>query len=184
MKQLSKKEKFRLEKQRIKRNKKIMIYSIIIILSIGFIFWFISSVDKSLEFKNPNVKLSDVPSGKIHWHPKLIIKFDGVKQTIPDHIGLNRHSPTHTHDEGDGTIHVENLNPKSDPETMSLGYFFNLWRQPFNKTCILDKCINVDGGEIKMFVNEKENFEFENYVFKGDDKILIEYNSSIYNKSN
>ena len=61
---------------------------------------------------------------------------------------------------------LENPNPRAQPETMALGFFFNLWKQPFNQTCILDKCTNVNGGEIKMYVNGKENTLFEDYVFE------------------
>jgi hypothetical protein len=61
---------------------------------------------------------------------------------------------------------------------MALGYFFKLWKKPFNSTCILDKCTTTDGGELHMYVNGEENYEFENYVFKGEEKIKIEYISN------
>ena len=59
---------------------------------------------------------------------------------------------------------------------MSLGYFFYLWKKPFNETCILDKCTNIDGGKLHMYVDGNESFEFENYVFKGEEEIKIIYN--------
>ncbi|MEC8221266.1 MAG: multicopper oxidase family protein [Nanoarchaeota archaeon] len=177
MKQLSKKEKFRLEKQKAKRNKKIIIWTFVILILGSISYLIMNSAKNSPNFENPIVNSNEVPSGQIHWHPKLTIKLDGEIQTIPNNIGLapGRHSPTHTHDEGDGTIHLENPNPRAQPETMALGFFFNLWKQPFNQTCILDKCTNVNGGEIKMYVNGKENTLFEDYVFKGEDEIVIEY---------
>lgn len=179
MEKLSKKQKFRLEKQKAKLKKKIITWSIIILLFSVLSIWIYNSAKNSPNFSNPIVNSDQVPSGLTHWHPKLEIKINGNDVTIPNDIGISpgRESPTHTHEEGDGTIHIENNNPKGNPETMSLGYFFNQWREPFNETCILNKCTNIDGGKIKMYVNGKENFEFENYIFKGDDKILIEYTS-------
>lgn len=176
---MSKREKSWKQQERKKLIKKITIWGLVAIVIIGLIFWINNSSNNSSNFQNPDVLLDEVPSGQIHWHPKLTINIDGEDVIIPNNIGLapGRHSPTHTHDEGDGTIHLENMNPKAQPETMSLGYFFNEWKQPFNETCILDKCSNVDGGELKMFVNKEENFEFENYIFKGEDVILIEYKS-------
>lgn len=179
MKNLSKKEKFRLEKQKSRFKKKLIIWTFLIFLFTGLSYWVIQSSMNSVKFSNPEVNLSKVPSGPIHWHPNLEIRIDGEKIVIPDNIGIGfgPHSPTHTHDEGDGTIHLENSNPKSNPQTMSLGYFFNLWKESFNQTCILNKCINLDGGEIHMYVDGEENFEYENYVFGGNEKILIEYKS-------
>ena len=179
MNQLSKKEKFRLEKQRAKQKKKIITWLIVILVFSSLSYWIYSSSKNTTKFNNPNVNLNEVPSGQIHWHPKLTISIDGETQVIPNNIGLTpgKHSPTHTHDEGDGTIHLENMNPKAQPETMSLGYFFNQWRESFNETCILDKCTNIHGGELHMYVNDEENFEFEKFIFKGEDIIRIEYNS-------
>jgi FtsP/CotA-like multicopper oxidase with cupredoxin domain len=183
MKQISKKQKFRMEKQKAKKAKKIIKWTIIILVLVGLTYWISNSAKNSPNFENPGVDSNEVPSGQIHWHPKLTIKLDGEIQTIPNNIGLapGKHSPTHTHDEGDGTIHLENPNPRSQPETMALGFFFNQWRQSFNETCILDKCTNIDGGKIKMYVNGEENFEYGNYIFKGEDEIVIEYNSMSMN---
>lgn len=179
MKHMSKREKSWKQQEKKKLIKKITIYSIVIIVVVGFIFWINNASSKSSNFENPEVLSNEVPSGQIHWHPQLTIMMNGDKVTIDNNIGLipGKHSPTHTHEEGDGTIHLENMNPKAQPETMSLGYFFNNWKKAFNETCILDKCTNIDGGELKMFVNGEENFEFEKYIFKGEDKILIEYNN-------
>lgn len=176
---MSKREKSLKQWERKKLIKKITIWSILIIVVIGFIFWFNNASSKVQNFQNPNVMSNEVPSSPIHWHPKIEIKIDGESIRIEDNIGLasGRHSPTHTHDEGDGTLHLENNNPQAQPETMSLGYFFNTWRKTFNQDCILDKCVSTDGGELKMFIDGEQNYEFENYIFKGEERVLIEYNS-------
>ncbi len=179
MKMVSKKQKQWEQKKRKRRIKKITLWSIISIFFIIFILWINNASTNYSNFENPEVSSNQVPTSQIHWHPQLTIKMNGKEITIDDNIGLGprRHSPTHTHNEGDGTIHLENMNPSAQPETMTLGYFFNQWRKPFNQTCLLDKCTDIDGGEIRMYVNGEENFEFENYIFKGEDKILIEYNN-------
>ena len=179
MKEISKKERFRQEKEKAKLKKRIIFWTIIIIFFGGLTYWITQSAKNSPSFTDPSVDSNEVPSGQIHWHPNLEIKIDGESITIPNNIGIEpgSHSPTHTHDEGDGTIHLENSNPKAQPETMAVGYFFNLWKKPFNETCVLDRCESNDGGELHMYVNGEENFEFEKYVFKGEDKILIEYTS-------
>jgi len=58
---------------------------------------------------------------------------------------------------------------------MSLGYFFNQWGKPFNETCILDKCLLTNSSSLKMFVNGERNYDFEKYIFKGEEKIKIEF---------
>ena len=126
-----------------------------------------------------------VPQQPIHWHPKLKIIIKGEEQFIPQGIGINignnidnqissmRMSPTHTH-ESDGTIHLENNRPWQKPETLTLGYFFNVWEKNFNNSCIFEYC-NGENGHLKMAVNGKENFEFDRYMMHDKDEIFIEY---------
>jgi hypothetical protein len=123
----------------------------------------------------------------VHFHPKLTILIDGEHIVLPDDIGSRtgkiidthlsgmRMSPTHTH-ESDGTIHIENNNPSSKPETLTLGYFFKVWDKQFNSECIFDYCSN--GGKIMMSVNGVENNEFGNYMMRDKDEIVIEYVSN------
>ena len=60
-----------------------------------------------------------------------------------------------------------------------LWIFFKSIGMDFNKDCITlennEKFCNDENKNIKFLVNEKENDEFENYVFKDFDKILISY---------
>ena len=111
---------------------------------------------------------------------------DGEITQIPSNIGISvgkivdtdlsgmRMSATHTH-ETDGTIHLENNNPSKKPESLTLGYFFYVWDKQFSSSCIFEYC--TDKGELKMYVNGKENAEFENYIMRDKDEILIEYTS-------
>ena len=129
--------------------------------------------------------VNGVPQQPIHWHPKLKIIIKGEEQFIPPNIGINigsnmdnqisgmRMSPTHTH-ESDGTIHLENNRPWQKPETLTLGYFFKVWGKNFNSSCIFEYC-NGENGNLKMTVNGKENFEFDEYMMHDKDEIIIEY---------
>ena len=165
---------------------------IIFVVVIGLLIWGIIALIPENNVKELNVNIDEnsvnIPTGAVHWHPILTIKINGKEEKIPNNIGVrigkiidtnlgmdSGMSPAHTHEEGDGTIHLENNNPSSKPETLALGYFFYVWDKPFNSTCIFDYC--TDKGELKMYVNEKENFDFENYIMRDKDQIVIDYTS-------
>ena len=165
---------------------------IIALVLLGLLVWGLYPSNKGPVDKGPHVTISpealqSVPAGFIHWHPHLIIKVDGVEQSIPANIGINigrvrdtdvgmeaRMAPTHTH-KADGIIHVENINARAKPETLTLGYFFYVWGKIFNSTCIFEYC--NDKGTLTMTVNGNENQEFQNYLMHDKDEIMIEYTS-------
>ncbi len=147
-------------------------YAIIALIALISIYG-IFSLAKSLQTtKKINQELG-IPNHPIHWHPNLRIIINGEEQIIPPNIGITPsiHFPVHTHD-SDGVIHLENNNPTL--ENMQLGYFFNVWGKTFSKDCIFSYCSN-ENKTIKMFVNGKENLEFEKYIMREDDKIEIRY---------
>ncbi len=113
----------------------------------------------------------------LHWHPKLTITFDGVKQDIPANIGMagSIHQELHTHDEDakDGVVHMEMQGVVSKDET-KLANFFRIWGKNFNSTSILDKTTETSKS-IKFLVNGSQNSDFENYLMKDGDKIEIRY---------
>ncbi|MEK6872460.1 MAG: hypothetical protein AABW90_00425 [Nanoarchaeota archaeon] len=161
---------------------------IIVFVILGLIVWGVIALIPKNNVKELNVDIEgsnvSIPTGAVHWHPKLTIKIDDERINIPANIGISvgkvvdtslsgmRMSPTHTH-ETDGTIHLENNNPSSKPETFTLGYFFYVWDKQFNSSCIFEYC--ADKGELKMYVNGKENAEFQNYIMRDEDEIIIEY---------
>nr|MBI4156534.1 hypothetical protein [Candidatus Woesearchaeota archaeon] len=158
--------------------KKIMNWAIFIVV-VGLIVWgIIGLVNKNAANKTiideSNLNF-EAPIGAIHWHPHLTIKIDGEIIPIPADIGITSttHFPIHTH-ETDGIIHMENNNPTK--KTVVLGYFFEVWGKKLSKDCIFDYC--ADKGTLKMSVNGKENFDFENYFMQDGDEILIEYTSN------
>lgn len=177
--QLTKRERRRLKKlemrqERLKQLKygglkkfiKVAIIPIIIVVIVGGIRWYI--------IKQPKIPESKIISRRgLHWHPTLTIIIKGEEQEIPKNIGIGAvHEPIHTHD-STGTIHMEMQGVITKDDT-KLGRFFKIWGKRFNSNCIFDNC-NGQGGKVKMFVNGKENKDFENYLMKDKDKIEIKY---------
>lgn len=176
----------------IRQKKKIRNWAMVLVV-LGLLIWGFTVLfnkeqsSPSLKIDLSPEKVQQIPPGAVHWHPVLTILINGKQITIPPDVGHGtgkvvdvhlsgmRMSPTHTH-ESDGTIHIENNNPSSKPETVTLGYFFYVWGKVFNPTCIFEHCTNK--GTLQMFVNGKENTEFEKYIMRDKDHIKIEYTSN------
>lgn len=84
-------------------------------------------------------------------------------------------------------MHVERDDNRSDGKKLHihstnvpLWVFFESIGMSFNRNCItLDNGDNFCGtGQMKFYVNDRENNEYENYVFKDGDRILISFGSS------
>ncbi|MEM5810829.1 MAG: hypothetical protein QXP82_02605 [Candidatus Aenigmatarchaeota archaeon] len=162
-----------------KRNETLILTFVTIIGAIGLILGLYSLFAVS---RTGNVSLL---TKNIHWHAKLTILIDGKQIPIPAGVGIttgnniDNHisgmhmSPIHTHD-STGELHIENLNPSAKPETLTIGYFINdVWGKRFDSECIFDYC----NGSLRMFVNGKENEEFEKYTIKDGDEIIIKFAS-------
>lgn len=106
---------------------------------------------------------------QIHIHPTLKINIcgDGIK--LPFNTGI----PTvHTHTDLP-KLHIEAKN-------ISLGDFLKLIDLNYNNSCIdsycnNDKCPNNKIGTLRMYVNDKENNEFDMYVPNDNESIVIEF---------
>ncbi len=157
--------------------KKIRNWGIFIIV-IGLIIFGVSSLILSSIGSKTTINSSNLnftaPTEPIHWHPQLTIMINGQKQDIPSNIGLGGsvHMPIHTHDSS-GTIHMEEDNPTK--ESVTLGFFFQVWGRKLTKDCIFDYC--TDKGNLTMFVNGKRNYDFQNYFMQDEDIISINYES-------
>lgn len=166
--------------------------TIVVVLLLGLGVWGITNIAQKNNTPaytaNLGSKLSQIPTGQVHWHPHLTIKINGNNVPLPSNIGLSvgqavdtqlgmdrGMAPTHTH-EPDGIIHIETLNARAKPEVFTLGYFFYVWEKQFSSTCIFEYC--TDKGTLRMTVNGKENTEFDQYVMHNDDQIIIEYNEN------
>lgn len=128
----------------------------------------------------------ELPKTPIHWHPKLSTYIDGQQQTIPTNIGIGPQyasnplydgmmgmTDMHTHDSS-GTLHWEVMMHPPTEEELYLGSFFQIWGKNFNGTCIFEYC-NSDGKSVKMFVNGKPNYDFDKYMVRDRDDIVIKY---------
>ena len=108
---------------------------------------------------------------QFHIHPHLSIVINGVVQTVPANIGIDSGCmhPLHTHDI-DGIIHVESP-VKRD---FTLGHFFSLWGQTFNRQQILD-AVADDAHAIVMTVNGQVSDDYENLILQDEDQIVITF---------
>ena len=157
-----------------------IVYVVIAVIALVFGIFFISARNSS-----KGQIINGIPQQPIHWHPALKIITNGEGQVIPANIGMSignnidnqisgmRMSPTHTH-ERDGTIHLESNRPWQKPETLTLGYFFKVWGKNFTNNCIFEHC-NNENKKLTMTVNGEPNNEFDKYMMKDNDKIVIEY---------
>ena len=109
----------------------------------------------------------------LHIHAALNIIIDGEKQAIPANIGIlpGIMRPVHTH-ALDNEVHLEGPCQRD----FTLRDFFAIWGRQFNSQCIFDKC--TEGGILSMRVNGVDNQDFDSYIIKDDDDIVIEYKSN------
>ena len=132
----------------------------VLVVVLGLAFWMSSSEKKEIASGNL------VSSRGLHWHPELAIYVKGVKQEISAGIGLGgAEMGIHTHD-STGVIHLE-LQGTVHKEDIMLGRFFKNWGKDFKSF----------GAKVTMTVNGKENTEFENYIMRDKDKIVLRYES-------
>lgn len=145
------------------RRKKIITLSIfvsvLILIIIGLYF-----VVKSSQSQNANNSI--ISRNGIHWHSELAIYVKGERQALPANIGIGAtHQPVHTHDDSDkGIVHLEFQGTVRETEAM-LGQFFKNW----------NKDMRSFGSDMRMTVNGKDNFDFENYIMQDKDKIELFY---------
>ncbi|OGY43691.1 MAG: hypothetical protein A2729_03310 [Candidatus Buchananbacteria bacterium RIFCSPHIGHO2_01_FULL_39_14] len=131
--------------------------TLILVIVLSFFIWYIS-----MQLAIPESKIIS-PSG-LHWHPELTIYVNGVKQEIPENIGIGiTHKPMHTHDDT-GTIHLE-FQGAVRQHNLTLGQFFKNWGKNFYGF----------GKTVIMTVNGQENSELESYAMRDGDKIELRY---------
>ena len=129
----------------------------------------------SVGSEQSEVEAKIISRNGLHWHATLKILIDGQAIQIPANIGLGVvHNPIHTH-EDDEVIHLEFQGLVTD-KNLTLGKFFDAWNEKFNSQCILDKCFGQEIGKtLTMSVNNQPNANFENYILKDGDEIVIKY---------
>ncbi|MEK6929031.1 MAG: hypothetical protein AABW65_03725 [Nanoarchaeota archaeon] len=166
-----------INKLNYKKVKKYIIIGIFLIILIWLLWMTMSSVIKKsnscLTTPAHELNIGGHKDLALHIHSTLDIIIDGKKQFIPASIGIaqNIMRPIHTHD-GAGEVHIEGPCRRD----FTIGEFFKIWGKKFDSQCIFDSC--TDKGIVKMKINGNENSEFEKYIMKEHDKIVIEYTSN------
>lgn len=151
-----------------KTKNRIITAVIVILVVVGF--WLLFSSRSSDE-----VEAKIISRRGLHWHATLKILIDGQAVQIPANVGIGVvHNPMHTH-EDDEVIHLEFQGLVTDKH-LTLGNFFDVWNKKFDSQCVLDKCVGSEIGKtLTMKVNDASNLEFENYMLKDGDEVVIEY---------
>ena len=103
------------------------------------------------------------------WVARIRIVANNELQTIPAGIGIadSKMDKIVTNDYN-GLIY------KPVADDVTLGDFFDIWGENFSSECILEYC-NTNTSSLRLYVNNVENYEYENYVIKNGDDIRIDY---------
>jgi uncharacterized protein YaiE (UPF0345 family) len=116
--------------------------------------------------------IATVPSSnqiQSNWRAQIAIVIFNQQYSIPASIGvINQTTAKIFTTNSDGMIY------KAGTEDVTLKDFFDEWEQKFNSTCIIDYCNNANSS-MRMYVNNKENMDYELYIIKNGDFILIDY---------
>lgn len=146
----------------MKKHTMTIVIIVTIVFAIGMIAWAKSMQSNSTS--NDTSDSSTLSINGLHWHPELEIYVKGVKQDIPNGLGLvGAHKPMHTHDDVP-IVHLE-FPAKVTEDDTHLGKFFEVWGKDFREF----------GQTVAMTVNGEPNNELENYQMKDGDKIILNY---------
>jgi len=116
--------------------------------------------------------ISAIPSQnqvQSNWRALVAIVIFGDQYLIPADIGVSNQTTAKVF-----TANSDGIIYKAGTEDVTLKDFFDEWGQKFNSTCILEYCNNANNS-MRMYVNNKENMDYELYVIKNGDFILIDY---------
>ncbi len=128
----------------------------------------------------------ELPTQAIGWTIRVRILIDGEEVPIPGELGFGesyasspyyepRFKSTIMHTHAPGTaVSWETLGRPPRLEDLYLGAIFEVWGKPFSRNCILDRCAGA-GKAVKMSVNGKANTDFERYLVRNRDEIVIRY---------
>jgi len=103
------------------------------------------------------------------WRARVVIVIFQELYPIPADMGVTNETKAKVY-----TISTDGIISKSVAEDVTLKDFFEVWGQTFNSTCILDYC-NTNTSSMVMYVNGKENTDYELYTIKNNDVIIIDY---------
>jgi len=114
------------------------------------------------------------PVGSTHEHSALLIIVNGNVFDLSGPEYMIRSRP----------VHIENLDGSvihNHATGITIGHFLETLGLGFDKNCFRDdrrnSFCNDDEKNLKFYVNGKLNSDFNNYVIKDDNRILISYGS-------
>lgn len=106
----------------------------------------------------------------VKWAARIVIVIFGELYPIPTDVGIiNNETKAKVF-----TISTDGIISKSVSGDVTLKDFFDVWNETFNSTCILDYC-NTNSSSMVVYVNGKENTDYELYTIKNNDVIIIDY---------
>ena len=104
------------------------------------------------------------------WRARIVIVIFEESYPIPGDVGIiNNETEAKVF-----TISTDGIISKGVSEDVTLKDFFDVWDKTFNSTCILDY-YNTNTSSMVMYVNGKENTDYELYAIKNNDVIIIDY---------
>ena len=104
-----------------------------------------------------------------NWGARLAIVVFNDMQHIPAGVGVTNETTDKLF-----TLNSDGIIYKTGEESATLGEFFEIWGENFNSSCILEYC-NNENNSMRMYVNNVEIFQYEVYIIKNNDFILIDY---------
>lgn len=160
----------------MKRNTLLWIIGVVVVVGV-LLFWGRMGQKSAFADKSNRELALICQSGgmaeNFHIHPQLKIVINGTEYPLPHNIGVTPSCmhPLHTH-EDIPNVHVE----APEKRDFTLGDFFAVWKQPFNKDELLSYTSDST-HTITMTVNAVAVDTFENTVLRDKDQIVISYQS-------
>lgn len=155
-----------MSKKPTKSHKETIVWSVVLAVVIALVYFAVTA---------PRVGGSELVSDKgLHYHPILSVTVSGTPVTVPNSIGLGAvHKPIHTHDEGDGTLHLEfeGIVKKTDTR---LGIFFDTWGKEWTETSFMGNPIDAT-HTLTMKVDGEVSTAYRNLEMKDKQKIELIY---------
>ncbi len=118
------------------------------------------------------------PTGSAHIHADFKVYIDGKEVDFSKEEYSERNPYIHLHLDNPYGKHVLH----SEASNATLGMFFRSLGMEMNRNCFSEnrwtiRC-SIWERKLRMFVNGAENFEFDSYVPKDLDRILVTWGSS------
>jgi hypothetical protein len=136
----------------------------------------IVSIFAYLSFKN------HLPQGKLgsaHEHVDFKVYLEGKAVDFSKPQYQLRSKYIHLENNDGDVIHVHATG-------ITLGFFFKTLGIEFSNECFIldrkERYCNNEGKTLKLYVNGQENGEFERYLLKDKDKILVSYGDESYDE--